>query len=332
VVRNTLDYLDEPVGHDDIQNEVRLGGLLDYEPMFMTELAELIFNWRDLPDESDEEWEIATIETGLGTWTRRRRRGHDQWNDEAGCPIQTEKDHSFFVAVCEQVGEREQAIRSYYRDFRNRVGEGGVIVIGHPHPSWLGFQISPSMLFYHWTDLQKTFVQSMEALVEASLFVMQIALEEGVDFMSDSSYGLEMTSPRLFEEMDLPYIQRFSSWTHERGSLFWYHNCGFTRRLILDGYFNRLGADLIETIAPPPEGDNDLTESRARIDPDTCTKGNLNLGLLRDATPGDVCERTRRMIGAVRDTRHIYSTADGVLEGTPPENYIAFVQTVRAET
>jgi uroporphyrinogen-III decarboxylase len=150
--------------------------------------------------------------------------------------------------------------------------------------------------------------------------------------MSDSSYGLEMTSPRLFEEMDLDYIQRFSSWTHERNGLFWYHNCGLTRKLIAEGYFNRLGADVIETIAPPPEGDNDLAESRSHISPTICTKGNLSLGLLRDGTPDEVAGSARRIVEAVQGTRHIYSTADGVLLGTPPENYVAFIRTIREVT
>ena len=37
---------------------------------------------------------------------------------------------------------------------------------------------------------------------------------------------------------------------------------GSPARLIQDGTFDTLGADLIETIAPPPEGDNDLAASR----------------------------------------------------------------------
>ena len=332
VVRNTLAHLGLTPGEDDIRNEALLARHLDYEPMFMTELTGLIFDWKYQGERSDAEWEIATIDTPIGEWVRRRRRGHDQWNDEAGCPIETESDHRYFVSVCEQVGDREEVIRDYYRDFRRRAGDDGVIVIGHPHPSWLGFQISPSNLFYHWQDFPATFTRSMEALVEAALFVMGVAVEEGLDFMSDSSYGLEMTSPNLFERMDLPYINRFADWTHDRGGLFWYHNCGHTRKLIMDGYFDRLGADVIETIAPPPEGDNDLAESRKYIDSGICTKGNLSLGLLRDGSQSEVIAQTERIVDIVAGQKHIYSTADGVLEGTPPENYIAFIQTVRRLT
>jgi len=62
------------------------------------------------------------------------------------------------------------------------------------------------------------------------------------------------------------------------------------------------------------------------LDPGICTKGNLSLGTLRDGTVADVVRETRAMVGAVRGFRHIHSTADGVLEGTPPENFVAFVR------
>ena len=120
------------------------------------------------------------------------------------------------VAVCEQVAGREAEIRKYFRGWRTKVGEDGVIVLGHPHPSWLGYQINPSNIFYHWNDFPESSPLPW-TICRASLFVMSVALEEGIDFMSDSSYGLEMTSPALFKTMDMPYIQKFARWTHERG-------------------------------------------------------------------------------------------------------------------
>jgi hypothetical protein len=329
VVRDTLAYLGLPIGDDDVQNEITLARVLDYEPMFMTDMPGLLFPWQVDESRSDENVETSVISTPKGEWVRRVPRRQVLWSHESGLPVQTEADHEKLVLVCEQVGEREGELRQYFRDWRQRVGEEGVIVIGHPHPSWLAYQISPQLIFYHWQDYQATFRRSMEAIYEASLFVMAIAMEEGIDFMSDSSYGLEMTSLKLFEVMDLPYIQAFANWTHERGGLFWYHNCGKTRQLILNGTFNRLGADVIETIAPPPEGDNDLAESRRHLSLGICTKGNIELTFLRDATPEQVAEEVCRMVKAVRGYPHIYSTADAVLPGTPPENFIAFVNTAR---
>jgi len=328
-IRASLLKLGLPVSDDPVQNEIHLSQELDYEPMFMPDLTGLIFPWQKVQSRADGSYETYILETSLGTWSRRFRRGDALWDEQSGCPVQTLKDHDFFVAACQLVEAREQEIRAYYRNWRQQIGEQGVLVLGHPHPSWLGYQISPQQIFYHWQDYREAFIGSMEALFEASLFVMAIALEEGVDFMSDSSYGLEMTSLRLFRQMDLPYIQRFSRWTHDRGGLFWYHNCGHTRALIENGDFNQLGADVIETIAPPPEGDNDLAESRRRLDKKICSKGNMNLQILRDGDKESILHNVRAMVDAVKGYPHIFSTADAVLPGTPAENFIFFVTKLR---
>jgi hypothetical protein len=329
VVRGTLVYLGLPVSDDFIQNEVRLARALDYEPMFMTDCAGLIFPWQVDESRSDTEYEIAVIPTPQGEWIRRTARRAGLWGEESGFPVQTAADHERVVQVCEQVSQREPSIRDYFRQWRRRVGEDGVIVIGHPHISWLGSQVGPQSMFIHWHDHRASYRRAMDAMLQASLFIMTIALEEGIDFMSESSYGLEMTSPEAFAAMDLPYIQALADWTHARGGLFWFHCCSRTRRLILDGTFNRLHTDVLETLAPPPEGDNDLGESRRFLDRRVCTKGNLNLGLLRDGPADKVADATRKMVEAVRGYAHIYSTADAVLPGTPPENLIAFVTTAR---
>lgn len=329
VIRGALEHLRLPVVRDEVRNEIILAQELHYEPMFMTFCSELIFNWKVDKDRSGEGFVFLVIDTPNGEWTRRSPREDTPWHDDAGCPVETPEDHHMLVTVCEQVTERQEEIRRYFRQWREKVGEDGVIVLGHPHPGWLGYQINPSNIFYHWSDNRALFVRSMHAVYEASLFVMTLAAEEGVDFMSDSSYGLEMTSPSLFEAMDLPYIQKFAEWTHERGGLFWYHNCGFTRQLMRDGWFNKLGADVIETIAPPPSGDNDLAESRQYVDRSICTKGNLSLELLRDGSPGEISDQARKMVDAVRGYPHVFSTADAVLQGTPPENFLAYISTVR---
>ncbi len=329
VVSRTLTSLQLPIIEDTVRNEITLARELGYQPMFMTECAGLIFNWTVDESRSTNEKAVKVIQTAQGEWVWNGSRTSVPWNDDASCPVQTVQDHKFLVAACDQVGSQEEAIRTYFRNWRAAVGEEGVIVIGHPHPSWLGFQINPTNIFFQWMDWQDVYQRSMEAVFEASLFVMSIAVEEGIDFMSDSSYGLEMTSPGLFAKMDLPYIQRFARWTHERNGLFWYHNCGSTRALIREGVFNTLGADLIETIAPPPEGDNDLAESRRNIAPGICTKGNLNLRLLRDGSPEQITRAVHDMVAAVRGYAHVFSTADAVLPGTPPENFVTFIRAVR---
>ena len=328
VIRDTLRLLRLSPANNPITDEVRVARELGYEPMFMTDCSGLIFPWAIDESLSSGEVVARVIHTRKGAWIRHSPREEPAWSDATGCAVQSREDHDMLVTVCEEVADREEGIRTYFRAWRRNVGEDGVIVIGHPHCSWLGSQISPSAIFYQWNDFPDVYRRSMDAVCEASLFVMSIAMEEKIDFMSDSSYGLEMTSPELFQVMDLPYIRRFSAWTHERGGMFWYHNCGFTRRLIMDGTFNSMGANVIETIAPPPEGDNLLEESRRFVDKEICTKGNFSLGLLRDGTPDQICTKAGEMVRSVHGFPHIFSTADAVLPGTPARNFVALIRSL----
>jgi uroporphyrinogen-III decarboxylase len=333
VVAATLEHLGLPVVGDPVADEIRLACQLDYEPMFMTDCHGLIFPWREDPGHSDEESTFHLLDLPDGTtWTRRISRRLGEWGDESGFPVQSEADHDKLIAVCSAIEGRVPDIRAYFRRWRQRVGEEGVLVIGHPHVTWLAYQIGPQNLIYHPHDYPEAFARSMEAIYDAALAVFAVAMEEGIDFMSESGYGLEMTSCHGFDAQDLPYLQRLSRWTHERGGLFWYHNCGMTRQMILSGRFDAFAPDIVETVAPPPEGDNDLAESRRHLDASICSKGNLALGLLRDGSVEEVVAATRAMARNVAGWRHIHSTADAVLPGTPPENLIAFVRTAREES
>jgi uroporphyrinogen-III decarboxylase len=336
LIAHTLRTFKMDVHDDPIANECRLARTLNYQPMFMTACHTLIFPWEVDETSSDASHVVMTLPTGEGLWTRRVSRGYDGMADildTEGFPVKTEADHAKLQAVCRTIAAREATIRLYFRNFRQRVGEEGVIVIGHPHVTWLSYQISQEDMVYHMIDYPEAFTRSMEAIFEAACYVFTIAIEEGIDFMSESSYGLEMISPRQFAAQDLVYSQRLADWTHERGGLMWHHNCGKTRELIRRGYFDfdQLGADVFETVAPPPEGDNDLATSRRWLNPQVCSKGNLNLDLLRHGTVDQVIEATKKMVRAAAGFAHIHSTADAVYAETPPENFIAFVRTARDE-
>jgi len=329
VVAASLRHLGLDVPGDAVKNEIALSEALAYEPMFMVGCTQFMFPWQEDEGRSDGEDIARVLPTRRGTWESRFPRAQGLGATQASFPVQTEEDHRFLQAACEETGERVEDVRTFFRDWRSRVGEGGVIVIGHPNPYWLAHQIGQADVYLHYADFPATYRRSMDAVYRASLIIFEIGLQEGFDFMSASGLGLEMNSPQLFEEMDLPYLQAYAAWTHERDGLFWYHNCGRTRSLIETGAFDRIDADVIETMAAAPAGDNILAESRQRLDPRVCTKGNLDLDLLRDRTPERVAEATRRMVADTRGFAHVHSTADAVLPGTPPENFITHLQTAR---
>lgn len=297
LLEKTLRALGLPVSHDPVDDEIRLSAALDYEPMFMIDLHNPLYG----PDMDAQP--LATTEAGL----------YD------------------LIARLQQVTARAPAIRQYYRQWRERIGEAGVIVNGHPQVGWLSGRISQEDMFYLEQDYPQAYAACAEAIIRATLQVNTIAMEEGIDFMSEGSYGLELISPKWYERYDLTYLPRMAAHTHAHGGLFWYHNCGRTRELIERGYFNRLGCDVIETISPPPEGNNDLADARRRLDPAICTKGNLSLIMLVQADAATIEAATRAMVRAVDGYAHIYSTADAVYGETPAENFITFIRTAREE-
>ncbi len=298
LLEKTLRYLGLPVKSDPVEDEISLSRALNYEPMFMTDLGGLIF-----PAE-------ANLSNG---------------------PVLEESGLLNLIAICARVGEHEDDIRRYYRDWRERVGDDGVIVIGHPLVPWLSGQVSQQDMVYAAADYPETYRGCMDAILRAALTIFGIAMQEGIDFMSEGGYGLEMVSPAWYEKYDLHYIQQLSGWTHTHDGLFWQHNCGRTRKLIESGIFNRLGADVLETISPPPEGNNDLATARQMLDPKICTKGNLSLILLRDGCVEDIEKATRKMVQDVKGYAHIHSTADAVFAETPAENFVTFLRTAREE-
>ena len=297
LLEKTLRHLHLPVSQDAVQDEIRLARALEYEPMFMIDLHSQLYG-----------------------------------EDGGSSPlVHTEEGIRGLVEKLKRVGDRQGEIHRYYRAWRERIGEDGVIVNAHPLVGWLSARISQENMFLLAADYPEAFADCAQAIIEASLQVNEIAMQEGIDFMSEGSYGLELVSPAWYERYDLTYIPVMAAHTHARGGLFWYHNCGKTRELIRRGYFNRLGCDVIETISPPPEGNNDLFEARRMLDPAICTKGNLSLILLRDGSLEEVERATRKMVRAVNGYAHIFSTADAPYGETPVENFIAFIRAARQE-
>ena len=330
VVAGALSRLGLPTTDDSYDNEFHLARKLDYEPMVFAPCDSLIFPWDEDVERSDKDTIVSVLPTSKGTWMKRIPRAGGQWGgSDSAFPVSGEADFDFFIQACEEVDEKEKDIRRTFRTLRNKIGDNAVILINHPHVTWLGLQAGQQDLIFLYHDFPEKFRKAMDALASAAEFVFSIALEEEIDFMSEASYGMEMISVEYAEELDSPFLKRLSNWTHERGGMFWYHNCGASRKMIKDGFVNRFRPDVVETIAPPPEGDNDLAESRKYLDRNICSKGNMSLVLLRDGTEAEVREATRRMVDSVRGYAHIYSTADTVLQGTPPENFITFVRTAR---
>jgi uroporphyrinogen decarboxylase len=91
------------------------------------------------------------------------------------------------------------------------------------------------------------------------------------------------------------------------------------------------GADVVETLTPPPVGDVDLAEAKRLYGGQTCLKGYVDLlYVLKMGTPELVEQTVREAIEvAAPGGGFILGTSDSIREGTPMENIQAYFETAR---
>ncbi|MCC7360883.1 MAG: hypothetical protein IT317_15480 [Anaerolineales bacterium] len=164
LLEKTLVALGEPVTHDPIDDEIRVSAALGYEPMFMIDLHAPLYG--------------ADVDAG------------PLIEDEAGIYALIERTRT--------VEAREPEIRRYYRQWRERIGEAGVIVNGHPQVGWLSARMTQENMFLLDHDFPATYAAAAEAIIVANMRVNEIAMEAGIDFMSEGTFGLELISPRWY--------------------------------------------------------------------------------------------------------------------------------------
>jgi uroporphyrinogen decarboxylase len=101
-------------------------------------------------------------------------------------------------------------------------------------------------------------------------------------------------------------------------------------RMTLGDYVSA-GADVVETLTPPPVGDVDLAKAKRLHGKQTCLKGYVDLlYVLKMGTP-ELVERTVReaIEVAAPGGGFILGTSDSIREGTPIENVKTYFETAR---
>lgn len=132
-------------------------------------------------------------------------------------------------------------------------------------------------------------------------------------------------SEEFFREHVMPYEQRLINAIHAAGAFTVYHSCGFARRI--QPVYREMKMTVWETVAPPPQGDNDLAEAKVQTANEIVLLGNLDQVLfLKRATPAEVAERARAIVRAgMPGGYYIFSTSDFLEKDTPKENVQAMI-------
>lgn len=136
-----------------------------------------------------------------------------------------------------------------------------------------------------------------------------------------------------FEKYVLPYERRALDVLIQAGKPTVYHNCGNAAGLY-PAYKEKLGITVWETVAPKPQGDNDLAQAKAYFGDKLILSGNFDqVHFLKTATPEEVEKAAREQMRIGKQGGHyIFACSDYLEIGTPLENVKALLRGALAES
>lgn len=159
----------------------------------------------------------------------------------------------------------------------------------------------------------------LDKLADLLIEIIGLYKEAGIDYISvrEMGAGPDILSPRLFDTLILPHLQKIFANTDLHSVL---HICGDTN-LIVDR-LPLAGADAISV-----EKKNDMAETRKKLGPDVLIFGDIDgFGLLVEGTPDEVEEGVKQAIE--KGANAIWPGCD-IWPTAPKENMEAMMRAVR---
>ncbi|MCL4415628.1 MAG: hypothetical protein M1365_02835 [Actinobacteria bacterium] len=132
----------------------------------------------------------------------------------------------------------------------------------------------------------------------------------------------------IFEKYILPYEKKFIGYIKGKGLKTLYHNCGQIMSLVES--YKELGADIVESFAPPPNlGDGDLKKAKEISDGIFTIIGNIDqVNVIQNGSIKLVDEKVRQACTIGKPGgKFILQPSDFLEYGTPLENVRAYVET-----
>jgi len=154
-----------------------------------------------------------------------------------------------------------------------------------------------------------------------------IRAKADVIMLGGSSASLSVSSPKLFRQFELPFIQKASTICQEAGIVSHLHVCGRSMELV-EIVAEESDLASMEPLEEPPSGNVDLKELKRRFGKRLCLKGNINTtDFMLYATPQQVEEKCQKLIDdAAEGGGFILSTGDQCGRDTPDANILKMVE------
>ncbi len=256
------------------------------------------------------------------------RPGTQPWIVQA--PVKEENDFELIEYYAEQTKENAALFAEKFKTFFNQLKSEGFMagmVLLTPFEVYYLIDYPDMPLFYY--DHKDTYLNCVEKVTEANIAVASELVKIGCEVFYMGSAGLELLSPRIFDEAIIPSVRRITDHIRDINAFSSYHICGHSYQLLESGRINSMKPTWFETFSTAPCGNNpSLSESLKLLDDSIISKGNLALELLRNGSPSEIREETIKIMDASKERSHIIGQADAtILSATPQENIRAFLET-----
>ncbi len=290
--------------------------------------------WR----EGDSAFTKTILHTPLGDLTSLVKRDegvHTKWIMEH--PIKSPEDMRRFLSVPYET-RKDPSIFDQFKRMVEKQGDKGIVYtdIGDP-VGWaeelMGFE---TFAYNLMCEKDATFA-FMDAMFERQFDALHYALDGGIGELFRIS-GPEIAAPPLmgpqhFRELALRYDPKFIDLIHQHSQMVCVHCHGNVKR-IMDSLLE-MGADVIEPVEPPPDGDISLREAKAMAQGKVCLMGNLEFRELEAASPERIDELVKQIMDEAKDGYGfiIMPSAHPIVEELPAKtetNYIQYIESALA--
>ncbi|MBN1641420.1 MAG: hypothetical protein JXA09_09300, partial [Anaerolineae bacterium] len=219
-----------------------------------------------------------------------------------------------------------------YLETSRLVGEAGIVevTVNPPLDHFLGEARGMSQLMMDYYLDRPFFDRQFASFQAYSLELLKATLEQGARVIFGTWYYASMSagwSPAIFRDCFVPLIRAHADLVHAYDGIYHVYDDGKMMRTL--GDYVDAGADVVETLTPPPVGDVDLAEAKRLYGERTCLKGYVDLlYVIKMGTPDLVARTVREAIEvAAPGGGFILGTSDSIREGTPIENVRAYFET-----
>lgn len=181
---------------------------------------------------------------------------------------------------------------------------------------WVGTE----ELIYALYDYPDTVEETLDIMRRKSLESTEISLgcdAEGMLFFEDTSTA--NYSPAMFEKYIAPEISDWARIMHQSGKFLVHHACGSLRGVIKQ--MGETGADIIESISPPPTGNIELWEAAEMLPENVTLIGGIEPTVILGSTMENYDVYVRRLIKMMKPYRFIIANSDSCPPGTSIEKF-----------